>query len=143
MPTLTLKKLYTLAEYASSAGAIFHIVLAGHPELDSQLDALIWHQLTPDAVVRYTLSPLTPKACRAYVYHRLAQATTQAETVFTFRALIQIIKAARGVPETLNVLCTQALIAGFWAQRRPVSTRIAREAIAQVQRLSPSRLSHR
>jgi general secretion pathway protein A len=140
MPTLTLKKLCTLAEYAASAGAILHIVLAGHPELDSKLNALTLHHLTPDSVVRYTLLPLTPKECRAYIYHRLAQATTQADTVFTCRALTRIIKAARGVPETLNVLCTNALIAGFWAQQRPVSVKVAREAIAQEQSPSPSQL---
>jgi type II secretory pathway predicted ATPase ExeA len=70
----------------------------------------------------------------------LAQATTQADTVFTCRALTRIIKAARGVPETLNILCTNALIAGFWAQQRPVSARVAREAIAQEQSPSPSQV---
>jgi general secretion pathway protein A len=140
MPTLTLKKLWTLAEYAASAGAILHIVLAGHPDLDAKLDALALHHLTPEPVVRYTLSPFTPKASRAYIYHRLAQATTQAETVFTSRALTRIIKAAQGVPGTLNVLCTNALIAGFWTQQRPVSARVAREAIAQRQGPSPSQL---
>jgi general secretion pathway protein A len=140
MPMLILKKLCTLAEYAASAGAIFHIVLAGHLDLDSKLDALTSHHLTPNSVVRYTLSPFTPKECRAYIYHRLSQATTQAETVFTFRALTRIIKAAQGVPGTLNMLCTNALIAGFWAQQRPVSARAAREAIAQAQSPDPSQL---
>src|SRR5215471_16969379 len=116
MPTLTLKKLWTLAEYVASAGAILHIVLAGHPELDTKLDALALHHLTPQPMVRYTLSPLTPKESRAYIYHRLAQVTTQVETVFTSRALTQIIKAAQGVPGILNVLCTNALLAGFWSQ---------------------------
>jgi general secretion pathway protein A len=140
MPTLTLKKLWTLTEYAASAGAILHIVLTGHPDLDAKLDALTWHHLTPEPVVRYTLSPFTPKESRAYIYHRLAQATTQAETVITSRALTRIIKAAQGVPGTLNVLCTNALIAGFWAQQRPVSARVARDAIVQMQGPSPSQL---
>jgi general secretion pathway protein A len=137
MPTLTLKKLWTLAEHMASAGAILHIVLAGHPEIDSMLDTLALHHLTPASVERYTFSPFTPKESRAYINHRLAQATTQAETVFTSRALTCIIKAAQGVPGTLNVLCTHALIAGFWAQQRPVSVRAAREAIAQVQGSRP------
>ena len=137
MPTMTLKKLWTLAEYVASAGAMLHIVLAGHPELNPKLDSLALHHLTSAPVVRYTLSPFTPKESRAYIEHRLAQATTQAETVFTSRALARLIKAARGVPGTLNVLCTHALIAGFWAQQKPVSVRVAREAIAQVQGPSP------
>jgi general secretion pathway protein A len=91
-------------------------------------------------VVRYTLSPFMPKESRAYIDHRLAQATTQAETVFTSRALTRIIKAAQGVPGILNALCTNALIAGFWAQQRPVSARVAREAIAQGQDPGPSQL---
>src|SRR5215475_7658224 len=139
MPTLTLKKLWTLEAYAASAGAIFHLVLAGRPELDPKLDALTLPYLMPEPVVRYTLSPFTPKESRAYIYHRLAQATIETDTVFTSRTLTRIIKAARDVPGTLNVLCTNALMAGFWAQRRPVSARVAREAIAQVQGLNPSR----
>ena len=140
MPTLTLKKLWTLVEYAASAGAILHIVLAGHRDLETKLDALTLHHLTPGPVVRYTLAPFTPKASRAYIDHRLAQITTQAETVFSSRALTRIIKAAQGVPGTLNVLCMNTLIAGFWAQQRPVSAKVAREAIAQVQGSSPSPL---
>ena len=95
------------------------------------------HHLTPVPVVRYTLAPFTPKESRAYIDYRLAQATTQAETVFTSRALTHLIKAGQGVPGTLNVLCTNALMAGFWAQQRPVSARVAREAIAQMQGSSP------
>jgi len=140
IPTLILKKLWILTEYAASAGAIFHIVLAGHPTLDFKLDALALHHLTPEPVVCYTLSPFTSKESRAYINHRLAQASTQAKTVFTSRALTRLIKAAQGVPRTLNVLCTNALIAGFWAQQRPVSARAAREAIAQAQSSGPSRL---
>ena len=33
MPTVTLKKLWTLTEYAASARAILHIVLTGHLDL--------------------------------------------------------------------------------------------------------------
>ena len=57
MPTVTLKKLWTLTEYAASAGAILHIVLAGHPELNPKLDALALHHLTPES--RGTLYSLT------------------------------------------------------------------------------------
>ena len=140
MSTSTLKKLWTLAEYAASAGAILHIVLTGRPELAPKLDALTLHHLAPAPVARYTLSPFTPMESRAYIGHRLAQAITQAETVFTSRALTRLIKAAQGVPGTLNILCTDVLIAGFWAQQRPVSARVAREAIAQWQGLGPSQL---
>jgi len=138
MPTLTLKKLWTLVEYAASAGAILHVVLAGHRELEAKFNALTLHHLMPSSVVRYTLSPFTPKESRAYIDHRLAHITSQTETVFSARALARIVKAAQGVPGTLNVLCMNALIAGFWAQQRPVSAKAAREAIAQVQGSRPS-----
>jgi general secretion pathway protein A len=140
MPTLILKKLGTLVEYATSAGAMLYIALAGQRELESKIDTLTLHHLTPGPVVRYTLSPFTPKESRAYIDHRLAQTTIQAETIFSSRALTRIIKAAQGVPGTLNILCMNTLIAGFWAQQRPVSAKVAREAIAQVQGPSPSQL---
>jgi general secretion pathway protein A len=138
MPTLILKKLSTLVEYAASAGATFQLVLAGHQDLASTLDTLTLHHLTPGPVVRYTLSPFTPQESRAYIDYRLAQTSTQTETVFSPRALTRIVKAAQGVPGTLNVLCMHALIAGFWAQQKPVSAKVAREAIAQVQGPGPS-----
>jgi general secretion pathway protein A len=133
IPTLIFKKLWLLVEHAASVGAVLHIVLAGRPELALKLDALALHHLTPGPVLRYTLSPFTPEESKAFIYHRLTSATSQVETVFTSRALTRIIKVARGVPDTLNALCTQALLAGFWARHRPVSARAAREAIAQVQ----------
>jgi general secretion pathway protein A len=133
IPTLTFKKLWTLVEHATSAGAVLHIVLAGRPELALKLDALALHHLTPGPVLRYTLSPFTPEESKAYIYHRLASATTQADTVFTSRALTRIIKAAQGVPDALNTLCTHALLAGYWSRHKPVSSRAAREAIAQEQ----------
>lgn len=137
MSTLTLKKLWTLVEYAASAGAVLHVVLGGHPELAPKLDALALHHLTPGPVAWYTLAPLTPKESRDYIYHRLAQVTTQEDTVFTSRALTRIIKAAQGIPAILHLLCTHALLAGFWAQQKPVSAKAAREAIAQVRVQSP------
>jgi general secretion pathway protein A len=133
IPMLTFKKLLTLVEHATAAGAVLHVVLAGRPDLVLKLDDLAWHHLTPGPVLRYTLLPFTPEESKAYIYHRLASATSEVETVFASRALTRIIKAARGVPGTLNALCTHALLAGFWFRHRPVSSRAAREAIAQVQ----------
>jgi type II secretory pathway predicted ATPase ExeA len=51
---------------------------------------------TPVPVVRYTLVRFTPKESRAYIDHRLAQAATEAEVVFTPRALTRLIKASLG-----------------------------------------------
>ena len=86
------------------------------------------------------MSQITPKMSQAYIYDCLAQATIQDETVFTSRVPPRITKVAQGVPKTLHVPYTSALIVGFWAQQRPVSARIAREAIAQVQDCSPSQV---
>ena len=109
MPTLTLKKLWTLAEYVASAGAILHIVLAGHPELDSNLDALALHHLMLEPVVRYTLSPFTPKESRAYIYHRLAQATTQVENIFTSRAMQDDVNQAATIIERFQAVPEKAI----------------------------------
>ncbi len=143
MPLATLKKLCTLAQRGASAEPLLHIVLVGHAALISKLDALELQRLAPCPVVRYTLSPLTPKESRAYIYHRLAQVTDQAKTVFTSKALTQIVKVAQGIPGALNILCTNALLAGFGSQQRPVSARVAWQAIAPLQGNRQSRLGLR
>jgi len=118
-------------------------VLVGHAALIRKLDALELQRLAPCPVVRYTLAPLTPRESQAYIYHRLAQVTDQAKTVFTSKALTQIVKVAQGIPGALNILCTNALLAGFGSQQRPVSARVAWKAIAPLQNNRQSRLGLR
>jgi general secretion pathway protein A len=52
--------------------------------------------------------------------------------VFTRGALRQIVEHAKGVPRVINILCDNALVNGLGYQKKPVTARIVREAIADL-----------
>jgi cell division septation protein DedD len=52
--------------------------------------------------------------------------------VFTKDALRRIVKEARGIPRTINIVCDNALITAFGYQRKPVDDKIVKEVIADL-----------
>ena len=59
-------------------------------------------------------------------------------TLWLWRCLIVLVKAAHGIPERLNTLCENALTTGFGYQEPVVSPKTAKEVIADLQgRRSP------
>ncbi|HAA03759.1 MAG TPA: hypothetical protein DCE18_10340, partial [Syntrophobacteraceae bacterium] len=65
-----------------------------------------------------------------YIVHRLSKVTVGSHRVFTRKALLTVVKAAQGIPRTINILCDNALIAGYASDQRPVSVRVVKEVIA-------------
>src|SRR5262249_4136451 len=55
------------------------------------------------------------------------------QTLFTAEALWRIVCSAKGLPRAVNLLCTNALIAGCEAQRKPITAALVQRAIADTQ----------
>jgi general secretion pathway protein A len=88
-------------------------------------------QLKQRLAIRGTISPLTDEESRDYINYRLAKVITVDEPLFTQGALREIIKQAKGTPRVINILCTNALIHGFGYNKRRISKKIVREAVAE------------
>lgn len=133
MPIETLEHLRMLSNLETATQKLLQIVLIGQPELDHKLNRHELRQLKQRIVLHVTIAPLTAEQSWAYVYHRLERASLSDEPIFTKQALKMLIKAAKGTPRVLNTLCSNALIAGFGYQQKPVTHKVAREVIADFQ----------
>jgi hypothetical protein len=96
------------------------VVLVGQLELADRLNDPSLHQLKQRVVLRCSLSPLDLSWTASYVAARLKVAGAVPRDVFTKDAIVAIYKASRGIPRTIGVVCENALLAGFAAQKKPV-----------------------
>ncbi len=127
MPVETLESLRMWSNLETAAEKLVQVVLVGQPELDELLEKQELRQLKQSIAVRSAISPLTPRESLAYIEHRLSVAGLRGAPIFEKKAIDIIIKEADGVPRMLNILCDNALIAGFGYQKNPVTASIAKE----------------
>ena len=125
----TLANLRMLSNLETQTEKLIQVVLVGQPELEELLEKDELRQLRQRIVVRSQIAPLGPEESYAYIAHRLAVAGLEKPTIFSQRAFDIIVKEAKGVPRMLNVLCNNALIAGFRRGKNPVTASIAREIV--------------
>jgi general secretion pathway protein A len=132
MPVDTLENLRVLSNLETSTDKLIQMVLVGQPEFAGKLERHELRQLSQRIAVRSTLVPFTEGESLAYIEHRLNKAGGSSASVFTRGALRQIVEHAKGVPRVINILCDNALVNGLGYQKKPVTARIVREAIADL-----------
>jgi general secretion pathway protein A len=130
MPVETLERLRILSNLETAKDKLLQIVLCGQPELGDVLAGRALRQLRDRIAVRSEIRPLTGEESVAYVRHRLGRVTYGATPVFEAGALRLIVRHARGNPRRINILCDNALVAGYADQKKPVTAKVVREAAA-------------
>jgi type II secretory pathway predicted ATPase ExeA len=135
MPVDTLASIRTLSNLETSAEKLIQIVLVGQPELETLLNRHELRQVGQRIAVHTKLLPLTKKQSLAYIEHRLACVGAKADSIFSKGALNLIVKSARGIPRTLNILCDNALLTGFsWRVQSTIPRMIAKVVTAELDR---------
>jgi general secretion pathway protein A len=129
MPDETLEKLRMLSNLETRKDKLLQIILVGQPELEKKLRQHKLRQLNQRIAIKTRIAPLSYKDSLAYIHHRLAMVARDSVAVFKTGALKKIAGVSRGIPRVLNILCDNALIAGFGYQKKPVSLKITREVI--------------
>lgn len=130
LPVETLQHLWQLANLEVDAVRPLQVVLLGQPELAAKLQQAAPRPLEQRMLVRATLAPLSRQESLEYMRHRLAKVMTDEQPIFTPQALRDIARGARGIPRVMNVLCTNALLAGFAARRKPIPAAVVQQVIA-------------
>jgi len=130
MSASTFEQLRILSNLETPKDKLLQIVLVGQPELADKLSSKELRQLNQRLAVRATLLPLSPKESHDYILFRLSQVTPSPHEIFTSKALKKIIKAAQGSPRMLNILCDNALIAGFGYKATLITGAIVKQVIA-------------
>ncbi len=139
LPPSTLEQLRLLSNLETETDKLLQIVLVGQPELRVVLRRPELAQLNQRITVRWHLEPLDRHETARYVRHRLRVAGGAAATAaFSAGALRAIHRYAGGVPRLINIAAHRALLAGYTAERRPVGTRLARRALAELRDIGGS-----
>ncbi|MCC7009142.1 MAG: AAA family ATPase [Acidobacteria bacterium] len=126
-PDHVLEEIRLLANIEADDQKLVSVILAGQPELASRLDRPNLRQLKQRVALRCQLRSLTLQETSEYVAGRITAAGGVGGEVFTREAVALMHEAAEGLPRAVNVLADNALLGGFAAGQKPVTTRIVRE----------------
>jgi len=107
---------------------LLQVILAGQPELEQKLARPKLRQLGQRIAVRAQLAPLDREETAAYVYHRLGVAGARDLRLFTRAALRRVWLRTAGFPRLINIVCEQALVNAFGANRDTVNEALVEEA---------------
>lgn len=110
-----------LANLESSDGTLLPIVLAGQPELADRLNERDRRALKQRVALRCSVAPLRFSETSAYIEGRIKMAGGNGVPVFAPETVELIHRCSNGVPRTINVICDNALVAGFATYERPIS----------------------
>ena len=122
-----LEELRLLANIETESEKLLSVIIAGQPELADRLNDPRLRQLKQRIALRCELRPLDAQETAAYLAGRIKAAGGTAAQVFTREAVTRIHKASGGVPRLISVLADNALLTGFAAQHRPVTSEMVRE----------------
>ena len=128
LPLDLLEEVRLLANIETETEKLLPLVLAGQPELAERLNHPSLRQLKQRVALRCQLAPLDARETGEYIASRIRIAGGNSALVFTRQAVDCIYEHSRGIPRLVSVLCDNAMISGFAADRRPIN----REIVADV-----------
>ena len=122
-----LEEVRLLVNIETATDKLFQVILAGQPELAARLNEPGLRQIKQRVALRCNLSTLSVSEVAAYVAGRIHVAGGVAAKVFTREAVMAVHQYSGGVPRVISVICDNAMLAGFAANRRPITSEIIEE----------------
>ena len=130
-----LEQVRLLSNLETDRQKLLQIVLVGQPELRKKLARPELRQLAQRITVRFHLQTLDPADTGAYLRHRVAVASENAETPtvrFDPEAVDEIFRFSRGTPRLINAIGDKALLAGYVYQTGQIDRRLTQLAAAEL-----------
>lgn len=110
----SMEELRLLWNWEDGGQRLIQILLIGQPELKHKLAQGRWEALRQRIALSCHLLPLEQADTERYVLHRLKTAASEGcRCEFTRQSLSLIHQVTLGVPRMINVLCDNALLAGY------------------------------
>ncbi len=125
----TLEQMRLLSNFESTSQKLLQIVLAGQPELGTNLALPQLRQLKQRIGLRCTVRPLTASETADYIRTRLRIAGAPNTRLFTDGAVARLWRYSQGVPRVINIVCEHSLLIGYVDQGRRIDDRVVAEAI--------------
>jgi general secretion pathway protein A len=127
LPHDLLEEIRLLANIETSTAKLLQVVLVGQPELSERLNDTSLRQLKQRVAIRAILEPLDLRATSSFIAGRLRVAGGQPAAIFTPQAVEMIYRYSAGVARTINVICDNALLAGFATDAKPIGPAVIEE----------------
>ncbi len=113
LPEESLEAIRLLSNLETEKKKLVQIILFGQPELDNKLAQSSIRQLQQRIMHAYQLTPLSEKAIRAYLQHRVKSAGYAGPELFDQGARQLLFKISQGVPRIINVLSNKAMMQAY------------------------------
>jgi general secretion pathway protein A len=127
MPHELFEEIRLLANIETRTAKLLQVVILGQSELADRLNDASLRQLKQRVAIRSTLRPLDLRSTAAMIAGRIRVAGGKPAETFTPRAVELVYLHSGGVPRTINVICDNALLSGFGADVKPVSSDLVEE----------------
>jgi type II secretory pathway predicted ATPase ExeA len=127
----TLLALHQLAEVTSNERRLFPVILAARPELEATLEDARLRPVRQGLVETLTLRRMTPEEVACFVAHQIKSAGGAIEVKFEPAALALLAAQSNGLPELVNLICSQALINAALENRHSVTRAHVEVALRQ------------
>ncbi|MFC1826914.1 AAA family ATPase [Thermodesulfobacteriota bacterium] len=119
---------------------VLSIFLVGQPEFNALLDHKKLLPLKNRIGVCFHIAPLSLDETIAYIQFRLQKAGRK-RVMFSPNAYQEIHKVTGGIPRTINILCDNALLAGFVEQRGIIDEDIVRDCAGELRQAEKNIIS--
>lgn len=136
---VNLEHLMLLDKLKMNSHHIVQLVFVGNMAFKKSIYEGLSKTLKQNISILSYIPPLNKEESYRYIYYHLAKIRVLDEPIFTNKALQYLIDYAQGIPRSLNTVCTEALREGFWCQQKPITAKIVRRAIAQIEQ--PNRIT--
>jgi len=131
LPSTFLDDLRLLTSFDGDGRDELTLILAGHPQLESNLRLAVNEALAQRIVVRIHLRSLHPNEVERYVRFQLEQAGRTA-TLFLPDAIEATARGSRGIPRLIDRIAEHSLLIALDQKRKEVDAEIVTAAIDEV-----------
>lgn len=139
-----LEGLRLLSNLETESSKLLQIILVGQPELDRKLKTPHLRPLEHRISFSYHLPNLcSAKEVLSYIYHRLSSAgyTDPHGSLFSPKAIKLLLKASRGIPRLINILCHKALLVAYGYNKKKIDAFTIKVAINDTASASSASIS--
>jgi general secretion pathway protein A len=134
LPFDLFEELRFLENVSAEQQNVLSIFLVGQPELLDRLAEDDLKSIQQRIGIRFHLEPLSRQDVFEYIYFRLnfAGANMKRKALFTEKAIDLVHQATGGVPRIINVLCDNALLAGYTNKLPQVDHMVVRGCVEKL-----------
>lgn len=131
-----LKKLPQLLSLEGPHGKLLQIILVARPELEAKLGRKELRMVQECVAERCRLVPLHKKEVDLFIHHRFRAAGWNRHELFAPEAVELITQHSEAIPQQINALCNNAMVAAYATGQEQISPQIIEDMAAALKKES-------